>query len=212
MYFDRPGLILLVLLATFGPLAGLAFIKYLNGWKTPHGIDALFSGMTLSSIILLVWTVILTYLAAMYDEYTKMRARDGVRPHAPQPEPVEEVKPRIFVDGKQLVHAHAFVMPQLKVNVEMLFARALIAQSRGLLDVKLTETYWVKSKRWEKLGGVGALDFRDLIDRWERAGAIKRKNPNAENSTYVIDDGLKIGRAAAGEKLQPLPRVATPPG
>lgn len=193
MSFDRPGLILYTAVTAFGFTAGLSAARYYGG-----GLDAY---LTMGLIDGVTGLIVTTFLAHDYDEWKDLKSKPDRSPisSTPQQEPIiEEVKPRIFLDGKLV---HAFTTPQLKINVEMLFARALIAQSRGLLDVKLTEAYWVKSKRWENLGGVGALDFRDLIDRWERAGAIKRKNPNAENSTYIIDDGLKIGRAAAGERL-----------
>ena len=62
----------------------------------------------------------------------------------------------------------------------------------------LTEKKWIKAGTWQSLGGSSPGQFRDILYKWERAGVIAKKNPNAKNSPYRIARKAELARIAGG--------------
>lgn len=62
----------------------------------------------------------------------------------------------------------------------------------------LTEKKWIKAGVWQSIGGSSPQQFRDILDKWYRAGVIAKKNPNAKNSPYRIARKADLARIAGG--------------
>ena len=181
---DRPGLVLIVLLATFGPAAGFALKRYFGGgfdaWWTMFVIDA-GTGYT-----------IFMYVASLFEDYKRIGEAPVQRP-AYRNEPLRI--PDLSYD--QTVTAVHF-------DPRRLFAVTILRQYEHGFDVKLTEAYWLKKtvtakgkaarKRWQ-----GTPDeFRVMMHEWD--GVIfERKDPTRENSPYIVRDVARLRSAAEGK-------------
>ena len=186
MYFDRPGLILLVSLATVGPLAGLAVVRWMNEWKQPIGWDAVFSFITLFAIDILNGLVISAWLAQMYDEYTKLDARYDVKP---------SVMPPVKVYGNMNDNAvYENTTPKVSIDVMTIkikrFSRTLITQRANGFKVDLREDTW-KAHFGGRKNYVEVRDVRMI-------GAFAKENPDLTNSPFVVVNWGVVEAAASG--------------
>lgn len=204
MYFDRPGLILLATLATFGPLVGLALVRLmnyiaLNNSKNPDAAtsptDALFSLFTLIAIDFLNGLVISAWLAQMYDEYKKMSG------DSPRPIEREERSPegwhglRDLNTGKMV---NAFTMPRVQIDARRDFAIQQLRKLQYYGDsskLNWTETYWLKEKprRWKGKNE----DFRVMMHDIDGL-VIEKADPKRPNSGYILRDEITLHRMAQG--------------
>lgn len=195
MYFDRPGLILLVSLATLGPLTGLAFVRLMNyitlkDWKTPPGVDAFFSGLTLSSILLFVGLIISATIAKMYDEYQDMKSGVGRSSvNTPQPE-----RPRTLLDMNTGKVVNAFDTQAMKVDIIGIktkrMCRTLINQREAGFEIDLREDTWKAH--------FGGRDNYVYVRDVKMAGAFAKEFAR-DNSPFVVVNWRIVEDGARGK-------------
>ena len=193
VYFDRPGLVLLVALATVGPLAGLAVARAINNWRTPTGWDAWYTFLTLGAIDAFVGLVISAWIAQMYDEYKKLS--DGVRPQdARDEQPDAETRKHGLIDmntGKMIYQNNA---QTVKIDVMTIkikrFSRTLVTQHANGFKVDLRERTWEAHFGGRK----NYVEARDV----RMAGAFAKENPQLPNSPFIVADWRIVESAANG--------------
>lgn len=185
MIFDFPKLYILIGVSTFVPLVGFAVSRYF-GW----GWDVLLA--TLFIDLLGAYSIFM-FLQFWYNEWLDLKARDN----KPTLTPFEPKQYRDLGNGGE----YALVTTRVQVNIEMLFAQAVMQMWRNSDKIDLTEGYWIKGGRWVAIGGAGRESFVDLLTRWEAAGAIRRKNPAAKNSPYILANRGRVAQAAGGVQL-----------
>ena len=114
-----------------------------------------------------------------------------------EPKPKDDgFKPLIRVDGKV---AYAQVTAQPKFDAERIFAKTLIDMRNHNFEVKMTEAYWIKEKRFSS----SREEFVEMLDKWEHYGLSGRAGGQEKR---VPKDWRKIRLIAQGEKLPPPPR------
>lgn len=185
MIFDFPKLYILIALSTFVPLVGFVVSRHF-GWGWDTLIATLF-------IDLLGAYSIFMFLQFWYSEWRDLKAQDN----KPTLTPREPLSIPDLNKGTE----YGLVTGRVQVNVEMLFAQAVMQMWRGGDKVDMTEGYWIKGGHWQAIGGAGRDSLVDLLTRWEAAGAIRRKNPAAKNSPYVIANRGRVAQAAGGRQL-----------
>jgi hypothetical protein len=182
MYFDRPGLILLVLLATFGPLAGLAVVRAMNDWKAPIGWDAIFSFLTLAAIDLLNGLVISAWIAQMYDEYKDLKS--GASKPVMRAEP--QAEKRILLDMNTGKPLYAFQTPAVKIDVMSRkikhFCIVLVNQRDHGFKIDLKEETWKKH--------FGGRDHYVHVRDVRLAGAFAKESSRTNSPFVVVDWGV----------------------
>ena len=118
-----------------------------------------------------------------------------------RPSQTERTEPRKIPDLNAPIKINTMVVQGVKVDSEMMTARALIDMRNGNLDVNMTEAFWLNkingTNRWQKLGGNGRKDFVDMLDRWESFGAIKREGGQGKR---VVGDWQKVRKIEQGHK------------
>jgi hypothetical protein len=113
--------------------------------------------------------------------------------------PVEDETIPIKVDGKVYNQIYSQDIQPLALDHERKFARTLIHQRNNNLKVQLTETYWIKEKRF----GESRDAFVSMMDKWEYHGLSGREGGQDKR---VIKDWRKVRLVEQGLKLPPPPR------
>jgi len=98
----------------------------------------------------------------------------------------------VTVNAPDLNQTFALSSPSVQIDVEKALAVVLMQFP------DLTEKKWIKAGVWQSIGGSSPQQFRDILDKWYRAGVIAKKNPNAKNSPYRIARKADLARIAGG--------------
>lgn len=93
----------------------------------------------------------------------------------------------------------------LTISPEQQMAKHVLMQSGQGFKVDLTERYWIADKHYINIGFSSPDEWRETMGRWEEAGAVRRKNPNATNSERLIGSKPALVRAAGGQRLSAPP-------
>ena len=186
MTFSYPKLYLLVIAVTVPSLVGWAIGNH-YGWD-------FFNFLLSLELTFGAWWAGLSFLSHWQNEFLYYRNMDT----KPAPAYVPQTR---NIPNLSEGTGYGLVTSRVQVNVEMLFAQAVMQMWRGGDKVDLTEGYWIKGGHWQAIGGAGRDSLVDLLTRWEAAGAIRRKNPAAKNSPYVIANRGRVAQAAGRRQL-----------
>ena len=197
--FDRPGLVLLVLLATFAPLTAHAIVKSMNNWRSPTGADAVLSVITELFADCLVALLVSGEFAARYDEHKRMIANDepGHKRSWTPNEPIEQ-RPRTLLDMNR-ADGYAMNVQAVKIDTRRHFAitqwRTYEYYGRDAKKLDWTEGYWLKSKprRWKGKND----EFRQMMHEIDGT-VIEKADPERPNSGYILRDETMLHRMASG--------------
>jgi hypothetical protein len=108
----------------------------------------------------------------------------------------------VTVNAPDLNSTYGLSLPSVQIDVEKALAVVLMQFP------DLTEKKWIKAGVWQSIGGSSPQQFRDILDKWYRAGVIAKKNPNAKNSPYRIARKAELARIAGGRS----PAALSPTG
>jgi hypothetical protein len=81
----------------------------------------------------------------------------------------------------------------VQIDVERAFARVLMEFPNDM-----TEKTWIKRGRWQQLGGTSREQFKCILDKWEAAGIVSKRNPNVINSPYFVSRKAGLAQIAGG--------------
>jgi len=187
--YDRPGLILLILCAAFGPLVGFALMEY-------FGLD-ISTGLTALFIDFGTWYILYAFVDLMIADWKSLNARDGVRPSVAQSD--AETRRHGLIDMNSGKMLNAFRVPAVKIDARKHFAitlwRQLEYHGHDAAKLDLTEEYWlkVKPKKWKGKNE----EFRQCMHDWDGV-VFQKSDPTRSNSRYVLRDESELKRKADG--------------
>jgi hypothetical protein len=120
-----------------------------------------------------------------------------------------DLQPTRAADTMPQIKAGGMVYSQqaqrLKIDCVAKFNQIILTQLDGGLPVEMTENYWVKlngdtQSQWQRIGGVGPTDWRNMIERGIKCHAYKRVG----GQNKCVPDNRAIIRSLA--RGYPLPQ------
>jgi hypothetical protein len=99
----------------------------------------------------------------------------------------------VTVNFPDLNPKFALSLRPVQIDVERAFARVLMEFPNDM-----TEKTWIKRGRWQQLGGTSREQFKGILDKWEAAGIVSKRNPNVINSPYFVSRKAGLAQIAGG--------------
>lgn len=174
-------------------LLGVAILKYTwEKYGEPAAQIVLIFANAPFTAVAWYWSRYLYEAGVLHQKYVTRGAATTTQ----QEEPEEKTELVFTPTLRAIPELKAQTVAVVKIDAEQKFARTLIDQRNHNLEVNMTETYWIKGKRFD-----GSRDeFVQMLERWEYHGLSERAGKQQKR---VPKDWRMIRLVAQGEKLPP---------
>jgi hypothetical protein len=160
-------------------------------------------GWAWDTAFVLIATSILAVLTAVYILLQTLEQVLRAQGYEAQVNPPRQP---VTVNVPDLNPKFALSLRPVQIDVERAFAHQVVVMAHYKDELNLTEKYWLgkhfgSPSRWQKLGGKSRAQFSEMIERFIVAGAFIRSNPNAKNSTPIINSEAVLMKIVRGYKV-----------